>query len=186
MRKMRLVQMKRRAVIGVAAAAVLIAGAFLANSVLRPGCSLLPVTLPQDPSGRTVSATREQVCAALGRPLPEAKVLPDRVQTTGAFIGGPPVGRLHVSVGYTQDGHGVGFLEITHQPTNAIPEGNKGEVNGTVAGVPAIIKGARSGSQDADQVDYLWVRDGLEFILHMQLGPGLTREAVDAMAASIQ
>lgn len=179
-----MVRTKRRAAIGVAVAAVLIAGAFLANGVLRPGCSLLPVTLPQDPSGRTVSATREQVCAALGRPLPEAKVLPDRVQTTGPLIGGPPVGRLHVSVGYTQDGHGIGFLEITHQPTNAIT--NKAEVNGTVAGVPAIIKVAGSGSQDADRVDYLWVRDGLEFILHMQLAPGLTREAVDAMAASIQ
>ena len=180
--------MKRRAAIGVAVAAVLIAGAFLANSVLRPGCSLLPVALPQDPSGRTVSATREQVCAALGRPMPEAKVLPDRVQTTGPFIGGPPVGMIFVSVGYTQDGHGVGFLDIRNQPTNAIPEGNKGEINGTVAGVPAIITVTRPGSPDTemDMVNYLWVRDGLEFVLHMQPAPGITREAIDALAASIQ
>lgn len=183
---MRLVATKRRVIIGATFAAVLVAGIFLANGVLRPGCSLLPVSPPQDPSGRSVPATREQVCAALGRPLPEAKVLPDRVQTTGAFIGGPPVGLLMVSVGYTQDGHGVGVLNISHQPTNAIPEGNMGEINGTVAGVPAIITVARSGSQDADRVDYLWVRDGLEFVLHMQLAPGITREAVDAMVASIQ
>lgn len=56
----------------------------------------------------------------------------------------------------------------------------------TVAGVPAIVTVTRSGSRDADRVDYLWVRDGLLFVLHMELAPEITREAVDAMAASIR
>jgi hypothetical protein len=69
---------------------------------------------------------------------------------------------------------------------NGIPTGNVGQVNGTVAGVPAIVQQSRPVSMDVDDVSYLWARDGLVFSLHVALANGISREAADEMASSIR
>lgn len=163
--------------------------AFTANAVLRPGCSLLPVTMPADPQGRSQPATLEQACVALGRPLPHSAVLPDGVRETGPHVGTigegiPPDSPRSVTVGYTKDGKGIGFLEL--RKGDAMPVGNVGEINSTVGGVPAIVRQGSIASRNADDVNYLWVRDGLFFVLHLSLTSGMTREMTDAMAASIR
>jgi len=165
-------------------AAVAAAVVFAANALLRPGCSLFPVALPDDPSGRQ-SATLEQVCAALGRPLPQATILPDGVERSALlFVSAPPSNAPRfVTVSYAKTGRGVALLNIIR---GGIASGNVGEINGTVAGVPAIITQSRPSATDFDDVAYLWARDGLLFTLHVGLAPGITREAADAMAASIR
>ena len=67
-----------------------------------------------------------------------------------------------------------------------MPVGNVGEKNSTVGGVPAIVRQGYIASRNADDVNYVWVRDGLVFVLHLSLTSGMTREMTDAMAASIR
>lgn len=55
-----------------------------------------------------------------------------------------------------------------------------------LAGVPAVIRQTRPPTLDADDVSYLWARDGLLYSLHVLLTDGITRETADAMAASIR
>ena len=166
-------------------AAVAVAG-YTTNAMLRPGCSLLPVALPNDASGVSQPATVEQACAALGRSLPQAMLLPNGVQKSALTIDGAVIPGMprRVAVGYAKEGHGVALLGIVRQ--DAIPVGNVAEINSTVAGVPAVVKQVRIQSADADDVSYLWARDGLLFTLHIGLGGGITREAADAMASSIR
>ena len=167
------------------AAAVIVAVVVASNALLRPGCSLLPVALPNDPSGSSQPATVEQACAALGRPLPQAMILPDGVERTALlFVSAPPSNLPRfVTVSYAKRGRGVALLNIVR---GDIPQGNVGEINGTVAGVRAIITQSRPSTTDVDDVAYLWSRDGLLFALHVGLALGITREAADAMAASIR
>lgn len=164
--------------------AVVLVAAYTANAVLRPDCSLLPVAVPDDGSGRSQPASAEQACAVLGRPLPHATVLPDGVrETTTAISTGAPAGipRM-VTVGYSKDGRGVALLEIAR---TGPPAGNF-RANDTVAGAPAIVRQTHLQSIDADDVSFHWFRDDLMFTLHVQLAPGITRQAADAMAASIR
>jgi hypothetical protein len=184
---MRTLRLQRRAAatVLVAALAVLAIG-WTANALLRPGCSLLPVSIPDDPSSQNHAASSEEACAVLGRPLPHATVLPDGVRESWMSISyGAPAGipRM-VSVAYAKDGRNI--LLLTVHKGNEIPPGNLSEVNSTVAGVPAIVQQVHLPSIDADDVHYLWVRDGLLLSLHVQLAPGISRQAADAMAASIR
>lgn len=184
---MRSLFIRRRAITGALLVfAVVVVGLIAANAVLRPGCSLLPVALPDDPSGANTPATPEQSCAALGRPLPQAGALPPSVERGRVFVNSAPSfgGPRFVTVSYTRDGEGVALLQVVRG--NAIPVGNAGEVNGAVSGAPAVINQRPLPQAAADDVSYLWSRDGLLFTLHVRLAPGITREAADAMAASIR
>jgi len=165
---------------------LLVAATVTANATLRPGCSLLPVAVPDEPSGRSERVTSEQACAALGRPLPRPATLPDGVSEAGSFVstGGPANIPRMVTVGYTKSGRGVGLLTVV--PGSGIPTGNVGEINSTVAGVPAIVRQVHLVSLDTDDMQYLWSRDGLLISLHVQLVEGINREAADTMAASIR
>lgn len=160
---------------------------FAANAVLRPGCSLLPVALSDE---RYVSrpATLEQACAVLGRPLPQPRVMPAGARMAAIGIDGPPPDGMDwqrpVHVSYSTNGRNFALLDI--QRGDAIPVGNVGEINATLAGVPAIIRQQRRPTLDADDVLYLWARDGLLHVLHVRLTDGITREAADEMAASIR
>lgn len=172
---------------GLLALAVGLAIVFALNAILRPGCSLLPVALPDDdPNGSFHPASPEQACAALGRPVPVATMLPDGVERRGLAIAGAPLlrGPRDVTVSYSKSGRGVALLRVIR--ADGIPTGNLGDINGTVAGAPAIVRQTRLVSVDADDVLYLWSRDGLLLTLHVRLEPGIAREAADAMAASIR
>lgn len=48
------------------------------------------------------------------------------------------------------------------------------------------MKQTRPPTLPADDVSHLWARDGLLYGLHVLLADGVTREAADAMAASIR
>jgi hypothetical protein len=161
--------------------------AFGVNAVVRPGCSLLPVTL-SDTEFVAQPATLEQACAVLGRPLPRPGVLPDGARMAGIAIDGPPPAGMaccrSVNVGYSKNGRNFALLKIHRQ--DAIPVGNAGDVNATLAGVPAVIRQTRPPTLDADDVSYLWAREGLLYSLHVLLTYGVTRETADAMAASIR
>ena len=167
-----------------AAAAVL---AFSVNAVFRPGCSLVPLGLPDEESV-SQPATLEQACAVLGRPLPRPGTLPDGARMAGIGIDGPPpMGSeccRSVLVTYQVNGRNLALLNIHRQ--GAIPPANAGQINAMVGGVPAIIQQTRRASLDADDVSYLWARDGLLYSLHVVLWDGITRETADAMAASIR
>jgi hypothetical protein len=75
---------------------------------------------------------------------------------------------------------------LTVHRQDAIPAWNIGEINSTLAGVPAVITQKRLPALEADDVSYLWARDGLLYVLHVMLTDGITREAADVMAASIR
>jgi hypothetical protein len=157
------------------------------NAVVRPGCSLLPVTL-SDKEFVAQPATLEQACAVLGRPLPRPGVLPEGARMAGIGIDGPPPAGMgccrSVNVGYSKSGRNFALLNVHRQ--DAIPVGNAGEINAMLAGVPAVIRQTRPPALDADDVSYLWARDGLLYSLHVLLTDGVTRETADAMAASIR
>jgi hypothetical protein len=160
---------------------------FSVNAILRPGCSLLPVTLSDTREYQAQPATLEQACAALGRPLPHPGTLPDGARRSGIGIDSAPLSLeccrvVHVSY----EMHGRTFAMMTVHRQDAIPVGNAGEVNAMLAGVPAVIQQRRPPSLDADDVSYLWARDGLLYSLHVLLTAGVTRENADAMAASMR
>jgi hypothetical protein len=171
-------------VILLAATAALV---FSVNAVVRPGCSLLPVRL-SDKEFVAQPATLEQACAVLGRPLPRPGVLPDGARMAGIGIDGPPPAGMSccrsVNVGYSKNGRNFALLNVHRQ--DAIPVGNAGEINAMLAGVPAVIRQTRPPTLEADDVSYLWARDGLLYSLHVLLTDGVTRETADAMAASIR
>jgi hypothetical protein len=160
---------------------------FAANAVFRPGCSLLPVAL-SDEKYVSRPATLEQTCAVLGRPLPQPGVLPNGARMSGIGIDGPPpLGSdccRMVLVSYSSGGRNFALRTIGRQ--DAIPVGNVGQINATLAGAPAVIQQTRLPTGEADDVSYLWARDGLLYSLHIILTDGITREAADAMAASIR
>jgi hypothetical protein len=160
--------------------------AFAANAALRPGCSLLPVS-PSTEEHVSQPATLEQACAVLGRPLPRP-TLPDGARMAGIGIDGPPPMGVEccrsVLVSYQINGRNFALLNVQKQ--DAIPPGNAGEINAMLAGVPAVIRQTRPSTLDADDVSYLWARDGLLYSLHVLLTVGITRETADAMAASIR
>jgi hypothetical protein len=163
-----------------------VALAFSVNAVLRPGCSLLPVTLP-DTEYTSQPASLEQACAALGRPLPRPDTLPIGARLAGIAIAGPPFALeccWEIRVAYSINGRNFASLNVRRQA--AIPEGNVGQVNAILAGVPAVIQQTRPPTLDSDDVSYLWARDGLLCGLHVRLADGVTREIADAMAESIR
>lgn len=82
--------------------------------------------------------------------------------------------------------NGRNFALLAVHRQDAIPAGTVGQINATLAGVPAAIEQTRLPTRDADDVSYLWARDGLLYGLHVLLTDGITREVADAMAASIR
>jgi hypothetical protein len=88
-----------------------------------------------------------------------------------------------VTVSYAKNGRYVGLLDVVRG--NGIPTGNIGEINNNVGGAPAIVRQVHLASLNTDDMQYLWSRDGLLLSLHVQLVDGITREAADAMAASV-
>jgi hypothetical protein len=156
-----------------------------ANELVRPGCSLLPVTLPDDDA--TVPGTVQEACAVLGRPLPNARVFPAGMQRADIGIDGPPPLELPccrmVHVSYSLKGRNVGRMTVFRQ--DAMAPDTARAVNATLGGVPAIIQQTHA-SVEADDVSYLWARDGLLIGLHIWLADGISREAADDFAASIR
>jgi hypothetical protein len=106
----------------------------------------------------------------------------------GIGIDGPPPmgGECCRSVLVSYQLSGRSFALLNAQRQEAIPAANAGEINATLAGVPAIIQQTRRATLDADDVSYVWARDGLLYSLHISLTDGITRETADAMAASIR
>jgi hypothetical protein len=174
------------ALLGITASAT-VAMAFGVNAVVRPGCSLLPVTLSNEEHS-SQPATAEQACAVLGRPLPRPGTLPTGARMAQIGIDGPPPSGSDccrmVLVSYSTSGRN--FALLTVHRGDAIPAGNVGQINATLAGVPAVIEQRRRPTLDADDVSYVWARDGLLYGLHIMLTDGITREAADAMAASVR
>jgi hypothetical protein len=159
---------------------------FGVNAVVRPGCSLLPVRLSNE-AFESKPATLEQACAVLGRPLPRPGTLPDGARMAKIGIDAPPMDLQccrSVLVSYQMNGRNFALLNVLRH--EAIPAANAGEINATVAGVPAVVQQTRRATLDADDDSYLWARDGLLYGLHVALTDGITRETADAMAASIR
>ena len=175
---------EQRTLVFVIAATLAVAGIFAASAIVRPGCSLFPVALPPDSSSGSQVATIEQVCAVLGRPVQLSSGLPDGFERGALLVDSAPPfdGPRHVTVYYTQQSHGVAILGIYR---SGLPVSTE-ERNGTVAGSPAVINQIRPLGEDRGSVSYLWARDGLVFTLQVQLAQPVTREAADALAASIR
>ncbi len=89
-----------------------------------------------------------------------------------------------VYVSYAIEGRNVARMDIHRQ--DAIPPGNLGDINATLSGVPAVIQQSHIASLQADDVSYLWARDGLLIGLHVLLVGGMSRQVADEMAASIR
>ena len=178
-----------RALIAASIVAFVLAGAFGAYELVRPGCSLFPVALPMnDPnSGAAAGVGRAEVCAFLGRPMPHITMLPAGVREDGISYTAPPGvarGGL-VTVSYVRGHTGVALLEILRQ--NGIPVGNQSEINGTIQGAPAIVTEPYSLPPGVPAVmSYLWSRDGLLYTLHVRLDDEIDRSAADAMAESVR
>jgi hypothetical protein len=179
---------RRAAFVLVVLAVILFAG----NAVARPGCSLLPVELPADPNRTLPGGTRAQACAALGRPMPEARNLPLGLHETALTVEGPPpVGadtHRRVSVFYAIETSNL--VELTSQRGDQLPPGNVGGVNGLVNDSPAIITERTfpaSGAAAAfSMVFYEWARGGLLHSLDVRLDRGITRATADQIAASVR
>jgi hypothetical protein len=174
------------------ALAVIAAVVLIGYAVARPGCSLLPVPMPADPYRSGPGGTRAQACAALGRPLPEVRYLPDGLHETALTVGGPgPFGEDNhrfVSVFYAIGTENL--VELKSNRGNGIPPGNVGQVNGSVNGTPAIINeraypADRSG-RAFTMVSYMWPNRDVLHVLHVRLDQGITREMADRMAASVR
>src|SRR5437773_1631281 len=135
---------RRTLLIAAIVALAAIGSAFVWNAIARPGCSLLPVALPDDDSVAR-PGTSKQACAVLGRPLPDAAVLPSGVRRAEITIDGPPPAGFSccrfVHVTYASSGRNVVLMSV-HRG-EGIPTGNIGQVNGTVAGGPAIVQQSR-------------------------------------------
>jgi hypothetical protein len=151
-----------------------------ANELVRPGCSLLPVTLPD--AGDIYPASPEQACAVLGRPLPNATVLPAGMRRADIGIVGPPLPGFPccwtVQVSHAIGAGNVAYMKVRKQ--DAIPPDQAPYINATLAGVPAVI------SANVIVVSYLWARDRLLIDLQVFLRDGVTREDADEFAASIR
>jgi hypothetical protein len=184
---MRSARLLRNVVLLAITASATVALAFGVNAVVRPGCSLLPVTLSGE-EYRSREATPEQACAVLGRPLPRPGTLPTGARMAQIGIDGPPPSGFDccrmVLVSYSTSGRNFALLTVHRQ--DAIPAANVGQINATLAGVPAVIEQRRLATLDADDVSYVWARDGLLYNMHVMLTDGITREVADAMAASIR
>lgn len=163
------------------------AAVFVANAILRPGCSLLPVELPE--GNAAGPATPAQVCAVLGRPLAEARSLPagvTRAEVTLDRSLDEPVpfrSTRFVHVGYVLKGRHVVLLSMTKGP---VASPMRAEMTADLGGVPATITQRPIPSLGTDDVSYVWERDGLFFTMHVQLTDGITREIADGMAASVR
>jgi hypothetical protein len=177
----------RRIFVPVMVAELAVALAFTANELVRPGCSLLPVTLPDDEEHST-PGTLAEACVVLGRPVPSPTVVPAGMTRAEIGIDGPPPLGLpccrKVRVSYALKGKNVALMDVHRQ--EAIPPGNLRDVNATLGGVPAVIQQSYNASAGADDVWYLWARDGLLIGLHVLLADGITRQTADDFAASIR
>ena len=173
----------RRVFVPLLVAEIAVGLIFTANALVRPGCSLLPVTLPE--AGDVNPATLEQACAVLGRPLPNATVLPAGMRRAEIGIAGPPLRGWSccwiVSVSYAVGGGNVAYMTVRKQ--DAISPGQLRDINATLAGVPAVISADSPGTT---HVSYRWVRNGLLIDLLVFLRDGVTRQAADEFAASIR
>ena len=180
-----------RALVATSIVALVAASAFGAYELARPGCSPFPVAVPTyDPDhGAVGKASPSEVCAILGRPMPQITYLPSGVHRDG--IGWAPLpfarpGVGIVSVGYTRDRHGVATLDVTRQ--DAIPVGNQRKINGTVQGVPAIVttlpRTAPPGT--VGFASYMWSKDGLLYELHVRIADGIDPNMAAAMAESVR
>jgi hypothetical protein len=180
-RELGFVTPQRKVLVGVLITVAAIAGVVAANAIARPGCSLIPVELASEPSRSSVG-TPAQACAVLGQPLPEARTLPAGV-TRGEIGIDPPSPIRGVSVSYVMAGKGIGILQIRR---GDIPQANRGEINTTVAGAPAIVAPLTASSASGNQiVSYVWSRDGLFFAFHMALD-NISRQDADRMADSVR
>ena len=174
---------RRRTVMVLATAGLLLILLLATNAVVRPGCSLLPVSLPSSYYS-AAPADPAQVCQALGHPLPEPRYLPvglhrSRILLVVAdptFAGTQPA----ANVNYAIDSRTVMALAVRR---GAFPTGNQQTT--TVDGLPAEVHRATLADGSPD-VSYLWSRDGLLLSLHINLVSGMTRDEADRVAASIR
>jgi len=79
-------------------------------------------------------------------------------------------------------GRNVATLDVAR---TGPPAGNV-SVNNTLGTTPADVRVTHIESGNFDDVGYHWFRDDFMFTLHVQLVAGITRNAVDDMAASIR
>jgi len=152
------------------------------NAMLRPGCSLLPVSLPSS-SYSAAPADPAQVCQALGHPLAEPRYLPLGLHRSGIFlfVADPAIAsQPAANVSYAIDSRNIMALALR---VGAFPTGN--QPNTTVDGLPAQVE-QRTLADGSPDVSYLWSRGGLLLSLHINLVSGITREVADQIAASIR
>ena len=175
--------LRRRTLVILVTAGLLLILLFATNALLRPGCSVLPVSLPSSYYS-AAPADPEQVCQALGHPLPEPRYLPLGLHRSRilllvadpAFAGSQPA----ANVSYAIDSRTVLALAVR---TGAFPTGN--QPNTTVDGLPAQVDQTTLANGSPD-VSYLWSRGGLLLSLHINLVSGITRDEADQIAASIR
>lgn len=180
-----------RGLIAASIVAFVLAGAFGAYELARPGCSPFPVAVPTyDPkTGAVEPVGPAEVCAILGRPMPQVTDLPRGVHWAGVGYAPLPFARPGVgivTIGYGRDGQGIAVLVVAKQ--GAIPIGDQDQINGTVQGVPAIINAVpHTAPQGTTGVSsYMWSREGLLYELHVRIGDGIDQDAADAMAESVR
>ena len=174
--------LRRRTVVIVVMAGLLLILPVTTYAIVRPGCSLLPVSLPSS-SYSEAPADPAQVCQALGHPLAEPQYLPLGLHRSGIvlFVADPAIAsQAAANVSYAIDSRNVMALALR---VGAFPTGN--QPNTTVDGLPAQVE-QRTLADGSPEGSYLWYRGGLMLSLHINQVSGLTTEGADHITASIR
>lgn len=166
--------------------AFVLASAFGAYEIARPGCSPFPVAIPTvDPRRTIADVGPAEACEVLGRPLPQITKLPPGVRLGHiTYTPIPNTPAFLVTTTYAREERTVAQLTISK--SDRIPLGNEAAVNGAVQGVPAIVPSADTRPPEVGNVlTYVWSRDGLFFVLHAN-AHDIDLAAVGAMAESVR
>lgn len=173
------------AVVRSAVGAALLGGlaVILANAALRPGCSLLPVSVPAE--DRAMPLTYAQACAVLGQPVPLPRELPAGYRvidlTGGAARELAPglwtSGQVHVAYGRDQVRMTITYARGRSAPPDAAAVVRLGP-HGVQVGEARLPDGTLDRS-------YIFERGAVLITAHIAIEADVTADVADRVIASV-
>lgn len=142
----------------------------------------LAVAVRAQPGGdRAEPADVAEASTVLGRPMPEVRAAGLNLKRSGIGIdppGRPASRQVHIS--YAIDGKNVVLLNVYRGSISA-----EGDETFPLPGATASVA-TRTIFDGTLDMRYAWNRDGLAFVLHVNLSRGLTRASADQIARSVR